>query len=150
MATQKRMANGTTAQQVVGTGTAADGSPATPVVLADKTILTAGERQVSNEALSYLSVKEDWNYSIVAFGDDPATVCNAPCILGRIFANIATTTDGFVVKDDTTSVYDIGVGVPAVGTANNDMVGTRFETSLIIDFDATTDAGSLVVQWRYI
>ena len=36
MATQKRMADGTTAQQVVGTGTAADGSPVTPISYPDQ------------------------------------------------------------------------------------------------------------------
>ena len=36
MATQKRMADGTTAQQIVGTATAVDGSPATPVIQESK------------------------------------------------------------------------------------------------------------------
>ena len=110
--------------------------------------LSAGERQTSSETLSYVSVKEDWNYTVVDLSDNSTTVSAAPTIIGNVWVNTALSAHACPIKDDTVTVRSLDAS-SAVNTEFLGMKGTRFETSLIVDPDDAA-TGLIVVQWRLI
>ncbi len=108
----------------------------------------AGERQTSSDSLSYISTKEDWNYTVVDIADNSTTVSSAPAIIGNVWVNTVLSAHACPIKDDTTTVYSIAASA-AVNTEVLALKGTRFETSLIVDPDDAA-TGEIVVQWRLI
>jgi len=108
----------------------------------------AGEEQAGQKYDSLLRATEDWKWQIVDHADDPVTVHNGPCRLGRIIVIEALAGDTCDIKDDTTTYRTLPAGAPAVNGAIEAFVGARFETSLIFDFGASASAGTFLVHYR--
>lgn len=111
----------------------------------------AGERNVDSATDSYLSVKDEWNYTAVTLTDDSTTVSTTPAIVGSIWVNAALSAHTCPIKDGSTTVWTIPASTPVTtseATAFTFLKGTRFETSLIVDPDNSMTTGSIVVQWR--
>lgn len=108
----------------------------------------AGERNATSATNSYLAVHEQWNYTVVNVADDSTTVSSVPAILGRVYVDVVLSAHALPFKDAAVTVFNLPAST-AAGTSFVGLVGTRFESSLIVDpNDAAT--GTVVVQWRPI
>lgn len=112
----------------------------------------AGERNTSSATASYLSVKDEWNYTVVDCANNSTTVSAAPAIIGKVWVNTVLSAHACPFKDNATTIFSLPASAAATisdATAYTFMEGTRFETSLIVDPDDAA-TGSIVVQWRPI
>lgn len=116
-------------------------------VLASLATAISGERLSSTAATSYLSTKQDWNYTRLDLSTDAAaTINDGPTILGKVYVDTVMSAHACPFLDGATTVFSM-VASLAAGTNFSAMEGTRFETSLIVNSnDAAT--GTLVIQWR--
>ena len=143
--------------QLVKLAYSADG--VTTAVTADSTGLQttlgtaiAGERNTDSATGSYLSVKDEWNYTSVDLSNNSTTVSAVPAIIGKIWVNVVLSAHACPIKDNTTTVFSLPASAAATisdATAYSFAEGTRFETSLIVDPDDAA-TGTIVVQWRPI
>lgn len=116
-------------------------------VVATLATAISGERLSSSATTSYLSTKQDWNYTRVDLAADAGvTVSATPAILGKVYVDTVLSAHACPFLDGATTVFSL-IASLAAGTNFSAMEGTRFETSLIVNSnDAAT--GLLVVQWR--
>lgn len=121
-----------------------DGSPGDVAIQS----LIAGERIPSSSTTSYLSTKEDWNYTIVDLSVDSTTISAVPAILGNIWVNVVMSAHVCPILDGSTTVLSLPAS-SAVGATFTYAKGTRFTTSLIVDPDNAA-TGTIVVQWRVL
>lgn len=111
----------------------------------------AGERNTDSATASYLSVKDEWTYTVVDLTANSTTVSAAPAMIGNVWINTALSAHTCPIKDNATTLFTLPASAPATtteATAFTFMRGTRFETSLIVDPDDAMTTGSIVVQWR--
>lgn len=98
---------------------------------------------------SYLSITEEWNYTIIDLSTDAAAVLStASTILGNIWVEVALSAHACPVFDGVTQVFSIPASA-AAGTAITALSGTKFTGGLSVNSnDAAT--GTIVVQWRLV
>lgn len=110
----------------------------------------AGERNTSSASGSYLSVKDEWNYTSVPFAGSNVTVSAVPTIIGKVWVNTVLSAHVCAIKDNATTIFSLPASAAATisdATAYSFAEGTRFETSLIVSPNAAA-TGTIVVQWR--
>jgi hypothetical protein len=110
----------------------------------------AGERNADSASLGYLSVKEDWNYTLVDLVDNSTVVSATPAIIGTIWVNTVLSAQACPIKNGAVTVYSLPASAPVTTTEATSfkfLRGTRFDTSLIVDPDDAA-TGTIVVQWR--
>lgn len=106
----------------------------------------AGERQISSAPLSYVSVKEDWNYTIVDLSVDSTVVSDAPTIVGNIWVETVMSAHTVAIADDTVTVKTLEAS-SAVGTSWEQLKGLRCETNLTVTPNISS-TGIIHVLWR--
>jgi hypothetical protein len=107
----------------------------------------AGERNPDSASTSYLSVKDEWTYTIVTAANDLTVISAAPAILGAVWINTALSAHTVPIKDGANTLFTIPASA-AAGTAYEFLKGTRCETNLVVDPDDAATSGVIVVQWR--
>ena len=98
----------------------------------------------------HVVARPEWLYAVVDLSTDSTTISSTPALIGQIWVNTVLSAHACPIMDGATTVWSLPASAPVTttkATAFDHLVGTRFETSLIIDpNDSAT--GVIVVQWR--